>query len=184
MLYVVRHGQTDWNNKKIIMGSRNIPLNKKGIEEAYTLKKIVSGIRYNLLLCSPLKRTIQTANIINEDKGINCIYDSRLMERCLGKLEGKPYVNYNDILWDISINYSLENVETMIEFRDRVYSFMSYIYNNYLNTNVLVVTHGGVSALIDSYVNDTLYDGPVSNKFLKNGEIASYDLNKEKILKK
>ena len=184
MLYVVRHGQTDWNNKKIIMGSRNIPLNNKGIEEACTLKEKITNINYKLILCSPLKRTVQTANIINENKDINCMYDSRLIERCLGKLEGKPYVDYNDMLWDINANYSLDGVETMKEFRDRVYSFMSYIYDNYLDTNVLVVTHGGVSALIDSYFNDTLYDGPVSNKFLKNGEIASYDLSKIKTLKK
>ena len=48
----------------------------------------------------------------------------------------------------------------------------------------VLVTHGGVSALINCYFNDSLYDGPLSNKFLNNCEIACYDTNNFKKIKK
>lgn len=178
MLYAIRHGKTDWNSKKITMGRIDIPLNEEGIKEAHVPAENLSSCNIDLIICSPLARTRQTADIVNLNKNVEIKYDDRLMERSLGDLEGKPYTTDNDKLWDININTSIYNVETMSDFKDRVYSFLEDIIKNYSDKDVLLVTHGGVSALINCYFNNTLYDGSISDKFLKNCCLASYDTSK------
>ena len=174
MMYVVRHGKTDWNDKKITMGRKDVPLNKKGINEAENLRELLKDYSFDLIICSPLTRTKETADIINENRNSKIIYDDRIMERYLGELEGQPYTNDNDRLWDISINTSDYGIETMEEFKDRVYSFMDELSNN-PNEDILLVTHGGVSALINCYFNNKEYNGFISNMFLKNGDVARYE---------
>ena len=174
MIYVVRHGHTEWNNKHLTMGKKNIPLNEEGINEAYLTSKKLDGISFDLIICSTLNRAKETANIINEKKNIKTIYDSRLEERGLGLLEGKPYTSDNDLLWDIKENTDIYNAERMQDFKNRVFNFLDEINEKYKGLNILLVTHGGVSALINCYYNNSLYDGSISNKFLKNCEYAKY----------
>ncbi len=174
MIYVVRHGSTDWNDKKISMGSKDIPLNDKGKAEALNTASLLQNYDFDLIISSPLIRALETANIINKDRDNQIVIEDRLTERYLGELEGKPYPADNAELWDININTSKYNVESMQDFKDRVYEFINALVDNYADIDVLLVTHGGVTALINCYFNNTLYDGPISNKFLKNSEIASY----------
>lgn len=183
MLYVVRHGQTDWNKEKITMGRQDIPLNEVGIKQAEVTKQLIDNYDIDLIICSPLQRTKQTANIVNKDKMIDIILDDRIMERNLGQLEGKHYTDDNDMLWDININTYVYEVEPMVKFKERVYKFIDDILNQYRDKNILLVTHGGVTAIINCYFNNNLYDGNISNKFLSNCSIASYD-NKGYSLKK
>lgn len=87
-LYVVRHGQTEWNIMKKMQGSVDIPLNEKGIEQAYITKKNLENISIDIIFCSPLKRAMQTAEVINQDRNLEIIYDERLRERNYGEFEG------------------------------------------------------------------------------------------------
>ena len=126
-------------------------------------------------------RAKQTANIMNENRNYENIYDERIMERCLGDLEGKPYTSNNNI-WDININSSSDSMETMVEFKNRIYDFLDEVLNEYQNKNILLVTHGGVSALINCYFNNNLYEGSISDKFLKTCDYACYDTAKNNVL--
>ena len=175
MLYVIRHGQTDWNNKKITMGRKDIPLNEEGIRQANVTRKIVDNYNIDLIICSPLERAKQTAEIVNKNKNIDIQFDERIIERCLGELEGKQYTSDNNDIWDININTDNYRIECMSDFKERVYEFIDEVLKQYQDKDVLLVTHGGVSALINCYFNDNLYDGSISNKFLSNCSIASYE---------
>ena len=184
MIYIVRHGKTDWNTKKITVGRKDVPLNDEGIKQANVTSKLIDNYDIDLIICSPLKRAIETANIVNKNKKVDIIYDDRIIERNLGALEGKPYTTDNDRLWDININTSDFNIESMVEFKERVYSFIDELVKQYKDKNVLLVTHGGVSALINCYFNDSLYAGAISDKFLGNCCIASYDTKSHTLIKK
>ena len=164
------------------MGRKDIPLNDIGIDEAYTTSEVLKDNIFDLIICSPLMRAKQTANIINENRNNEIIYDERIMERCLGDLEGKPYTSDNNDIWDININSSSDSIETMVEFKNRVYAFLDEVLNKYPEKNILLVTHGGVSALINCYFNNNIYEGSISDKFLKNCDYASYDTTKNKVL--
>ncbi len=182
MLYVVRHGHTDWNSQKITMGRKDIKLNELGIKEAYSTSELLRGYNFDFIICSPLVRAKQTADIINKNRNNQIIYDERIIERSLGNLEGKPYTSNNNQIWDVNVNTDSDGIETMSDFRDRVYGFLDEIIKNHSDKNVLLVTHGGVSALINCYFNGTLYDGSISDKFLKNCGCACYDTKAKKKL--
>ena len=88
-IYVIRHGQTNWNVEEIIQGKKDIELNEVGIRQAYEVKEKLNMLNIDLIMCSPLKRTKKTAEIINQDKNLNIIYKKELIERDLGDFEGK-----------------------------------------------------------------------------------------------
>ena len=177
MLYVIRHGQTDWNNKKITMGKKDILLNKEGIRQANVIREIVDNYNIDLIISSPLIRAKQTAEIVNKNKMVDIIFDDRISERGMGELEGETYTSDNNDIWDINININNFGIECMCDFKERVYEFIDEAIKQYQDKDILLVTHGGVSALINCYFNDNLYEGSISNKFLSNCSIASYENN-------
>ena len=97
-IYVIRHGQTNWNVEEIIQGKKDIELNEVGIRQAYEVKEKLNMLNIDLIMCSPLKRTKKTAEIINQDKNLNIIYKKELIERDLGDFEGKDcHIEEGDI---------------------------------------------------------------------------------------
>ncbi|MFJ3487785.1 histidine phosphatase family protein [Pseudomonas sp. NPDC090202] len=94
-LYLIRHGQTDWNASKLLQGRRDIPLNAVGRGQA-----VVSGTCLNWLLprtagvdfiASPLGRTRQTMEIVRQQLGLDALdyrTDERLVEIHFGEWEG------------------------------------------------------------------------------------------------
>lgn len=183
MLYVVRHGKTDWNNKKITMGKKDIPLNEQGLEDAKKLKKKLISHHIDLIICSPLTRTKETANIINEDRHVQIEYEKRIEERGFGLLEGKEYPKDNERLWNLRETAYDYEIETMENFKKRVYEFLDEITIKYSDKDILLVTHGGVSALIDCYFINISKEESLSNRFLNNGSLASYNIKSKKNIK-
>lgn len=179
MLYVVRHGKTDWNNKRITMGCMDMPLCKEGIEEAECLRDKFVDINIDLIITSPLTRAKETAYIINEKKDIEVIKENKLAERSMGNLEFRPYPTYeeNERIWSIEENSSDYSVEPMQDFKNRVFNCMDRIVEEYQDKDILIVTHGGVTALIDCYFNNSLEEGPITTKFLNNSEYKTYDVS-------
>lgn len=55
-LYVIRHGQTEWNVLKKMQGSLNIPLNERGMKQAQEIKSNLEDINFDIIFCSPLIR--------------------------------------------------------------------------------------------------------------------------------
>ena len=92
-LTLVRHGQSDWNNKNLFTGWENPGLTKKGVEEAHKTGNLLKeeNKNYSYLFTSILDRAINTADIILEELGIdqiNIIRDQALNERDYGELTG------------------------------------------------------------------------------------------------
>lgn len=88
MLYIMRHGRTDWNEKHKLQGRTDIPLNQDGIEMAEKARAEYADIHFDICYCSPLKRARQTAEIVLAGRNIPIITDDRLSEMCFGIYEG------------------------------------------------------------------------------------------------
>lgn len=178
-IYIVRHGQTEWNRQKRIQGRADIPLNEKGKEQALETKNNLSSIDIDLIICSPLIRAKQTAEIINIDRDIKIIYDNRITERSFGKLEGTfiKDVNFNEF-WDYYKNIKIENMESMHELFDRVNEFLENIISKYSNKNILIVSHGGVGLPVDCYFSKNIPEGSLfeAGLQLKNCEVRKYEV--------
>lgn len=86
-LYVVRHGLTDWNIQNKIQGLTDIPLNAAGVKQVTKLREKIRDMQFDICFASPLRRTMQTAQIITRGQ-CQIIPDSRIIERSFGDFEG------------------------------------------------------------------------------------------------
>lgn len=155
-IYVVRHGQTDWNIQGFVQGRTDIELNSTGIEQAKQTANLLKDIDFIDIYSSPLKRTIDTAKLINEYHNINIITDDRLIERNFGDFEGtKNVLKISDYL-NYEHNLQTNNVEGIKKLFKRIENFLLDIYIKYKDTdsNILIVTHGGVGIAITAIINN------------------------------
>lgn len=89
LIYLVRHGETEWNAAGRFQGREDVPLNDNGIIQAGALAAGFLGKDVRLIVSSPLIRARQTAQIISElFPGAEFHLDEGLIERDLGSLSG------------------------------------------------------------------------------------------------
>ncbi len=88
VIYLIRHGETDWNTKRLLQGATDIPLNQNGIEVAQLTAEGLRDVEFDLIFTSPLKRALETAKIIRGERKIPIIPDARLREISFGPYEG------------------------------------------------------------------------------------------------
>lgn len=88
MLYIIRHGKTDWNVQHRLQGMTDIPLNEEGRKMARDAAIEYKDIHFDVCYCSPLIRARETAEILLEGRDIPIIVDDRLREMGFGKYEG------------------------------------------------------------------------------------------------
>lgn len=140
-LYFVRHGQTNANLARIFQGQIDTPLNDVGRDQVRATKSRIPdlGIKWDVVISSPLSRAYETAQILNElSPNIPILIDPLAIERCFGKGDGVPITkeNYNKIM-----NSEFEDQETEQEIISRANYFINKVLSNYKNKNVLIVTH-------------------------------------------
>ena len=80
MLYIMRHGKTDWNLKYKLQGKTDIPLNDMGRQMAEEAHERYKDVHFDVCYCSPLRRARETAEIVLSGRDIPMIIDDRLAE--------------------------------------------------------------------------------------------------------
>ena len=151
-ILLTRHGQTEWNVLKKVQGRADIELNSTGIEQAEITAKKLFDEKFDLIIVSPLKRALQTAEIINKNKKVPMIIDHRLAERDFGEFEGLKTSDFNfEEFWSYKANIKYIKAENIEDFFKRIYVFLDDIKVKYKDKKVLLVTHGGVSIPIKCY---------------------------------
>lgn len=178
MIYLTRHGQTDWNVQKKVMGRCDEPLNETGLKQAEETRDNLMNTKIDIILCSPLQRAKQTAEIINDVRNIPIIYDDRLIERDFGEFEGMQTNDFDfDGYWDYYKNEKYNQAENIQNFFERIYNFLNDIIEKYQDMNVLIVAHGGVSIPVNCYFNQVIPKGSLveAGLVLGNCQVASYD---------
>lgn len=179
-LIVTRHGQTDWNVAHKVQGKADISLNEKGIEQARQTKQKLEQRQIDIIICSPLKRAKETANVINEDRKIPIIFDNEISERDFGEFEGTQQEEFDFAdFWSYKSNHQYERAENIRDFFSRIYTRLDKIKEEYNGKNVLLVTHGGVSIPINCYFNGIPNQETLLSLVLGNCEIANYTYEKE-----
>ena len=192
-LTLVRHGQSDWNNKNLFTGWENPGLTSKGIDEAHAtglLLKKQSKI-YSYLFTSLLDRAINTANIILEEldlNGINVVRDEALNERDYGELTG---LNKDDArekwgedqvhIWRRSFDIPPPGGESLKDTADRV---IPYYENKILpllfeDNNILVSAHGNSLRALVMHI-EGLSPEEILQREIATGQPISYEFSNGK----
>lgn len=111
LIYIVRHGLTEWNKLKKLQGVADVPLAKEGILLAEKTGEALKDVKFDICFTSPLSRARQTAECVLGDRNVPIIPDKRIQEINFGDLEG-------GCVRDAEGNYIDPQVETF--FRDPV----------------------------------------------------------------
>ena len=177
-LFVVRHGQTEWNVMKKMQGSADIELNEQGLSQAEETSDRLKEYDFDIIYCSPLKRAKQTASIIGEGRNCNIVYDERLRERNYGEFEGtsKSSFDYNEF-WAYTKNLNYYKAENVQEFFKRIYDFLDEITKKEYE-KVLIVCHAGVEKAIECYFNGLMKDEEIGPYLPDNASVLKYELKR------
>lgn len=87
-LYIMRHGETDWNIQKRLQGRSDTELNANGTELARITSEALKDMRFDAIYSSPLKRAYKTAEIVRGERQMPINADERLLEISFGDCEG------------------------------------------------------------------------------------------------
>ena len=177
MIYVIRHGQTDWNLEGRTQGSIDTELNETGRCQANSVRNELLNTKLDVVLCSPRNRCKSTAEIICQDRDIPIIELEDLRERDFGEFEGKQKdVDYDWVeFWDWEQNKCYERAESVRDFFERISNIIEKIKKDYKGKNVLIVTHSGVCAMIYCYFNNIKPNGKLKIPGTKNCELVKYN---------
>src|SRR5665647_2476119 len=88
-IYLIRHGQTQWNVEGRLQGHTDIPLNEEGEKRALKLKEKLEGIKFSAFFSSDLSRANKTAEIVTGLQKMEIVKTPDLRERSMGKWEGR-----------------------------------------------------------------------------------------------
>ena len=170
-IYVARHGQTDWNKEGILLGSTDMELNETGRRQALELKQKLQHVKFDYIISSDLKRTLETAKIVTDN--ISIIENSKLRERNYGILEGTSPQNISKF-WNVSSNLQESSVEPIKDFLIRVFNELDLILETYKSSdNILIITHYGVVMAIAAYFSNK-FDYCFDNFKLDNCDYKKY----------
>lgn len=172
MIYLVRHGQTDWNLFKRANGITDTYLNKTGIEQANLQAENLKNVRFDVCFCSPLTRARQFCEIIYKGQ---VIFDDRLIEICCGDFEGKEENRLMMILFLLALKSGKRGVERFDLFMKRNCDLCDEIMEKHKGKNVLIVTHAANARVVNYYFKGKPKDYNFFKAVTSNNEFLIYE---------
>lgn len=154
-LYIARHGQTEWNEKGILMGHKDSPLTDLGIQQAHGLARALADVHFDAIFSSDLLRAQRTAEIVKLERDLAIQTTHMLRERSCGDYEGLPHNAYGDakakLIKDLNLLTNAEkkalklapNTESVDEHIARLITFIREVAVAYAGKTLLLMTHGG-----------------------------------------
>ena len=141
MMYIIRHGQTEMNQLRRLQGRSDHPLNEAGIAQAGQAARSLQKVTFEYVFTSPLKRAVQTAEIIAP--GVSPVTDDRLIEMDYGIYEGADLNRFPPQMLmffsDFAHNPAPDGMEQLSSVVERAGSFLEEIRN--LEGDMLISTH-------------------------------------------
>jgi uncharacterized phosphatase len=153
---LIRHGETNWNKEGKLQGREDIVLNTYGEKQALYTAQSLNQMNWNVIISSPLKRALKTAEIIKDHLILDeIIVMEEFIERDYGEISGltkeERTMKYP--------NGIIPGQESREQLTFRSIEGIGMVRDRFVNQNVIIVTHGGV-------INSILSK-------LSNGEIGS-----------
>jgi 2,3-bisphosphoglycerate-dependent phosphoglycerate mutase len=164
-IYLIRHGETDWNVRGLMQGQTDIVLNNKGLTQAKHAGLILQDKNIAAIYSSPLTRAYQTAKSIALHHKVDITLIDEFKECAFGIFEG--------ITWEevgahpqfdarskkrYPLTYSVPEGESIQDVYDRVIPTLTRIAGYHKNQNIAVVSHGLVMRVIMQHVHNVAHD--------------------------
>lgn len=163
-ILLIRHGQTDWNRDRRIMGRRPIPLNATGRQEAMAIAAYLADVPIDAVFASPVRRTAETASLIVRGKKVRVQPAPEMAEIEYGRWAGKTFQEVTS-----DKNYQTYHTrprhaqapggEKMTAVHKRAVGFIETLRRRHESGRILVVSHADViKAVLVHYLGLDLND--------------------------
>lgn len=158
-IYLLRHGETDWNKKQLLQGHTDIPLNERGRAQVEdTVRRLRAlDMRMDAVVSSPLKRARETAEIaarILEYPQEKIVVEDLLIERGFGEGEGM-------LLEEMKAQYpdsdcpGMESKEALVRRSGQAFQKIASVFSD--AERILLTAHGAVLfALLEAVSEETI----------------------------
>jgi broad specificity phosphatase PhoE len=194
-IYLIRHGETDWNKNHRFQGQTDIKLNETGRDQAIKLRPLMQQLQIESVYSSTLTRAYETAELASQEIKISIQKDDRLRETNVGAAEGltmdellqkfgsdslTKWRSYDERLLD----YSFENGESKRQMMFRVRQVFLDIAQNSNRGSIAVFSHGMVMRAMTFIFGEGL---PWDIQYFANGSVHHFvwsDDNPEMLLYK
>jgi broad specificity phosphatase PhoE len=180
-VYLVRHGETDWNRDGICMGQQDIPLNDLGRRQAELTAERLAQTELAAIYSSDLLRALETAQIIAQPHHLGPIERRAWREADYGLWEGRKreeierlFPESREIDWqrEDSLSFQPPGGESRRALYERATHEFEAICAQHPDQSVLIATHGGVIRAIVNYVFNRQAD-PLAAPFYTRGFACS-----------
>jgi len=167
LLYLVRHGETDWNRAHRIQGSTDVPLNDTGRDQARATGRLLARREWHAVYSSPLSRALETAQLIADELELAApVPVEDLVERQYGEAEGLTG-------WEVEARFPGDAPVPGRESREsvaaRVVPALVEIAERHAGQSVVVVSHGGVIRSVLQAL-----DADQAHERIRNGSVHSF----------
>ena len=152
------HNTTVDNEKKVASGWADAELSELGKKQSIELKELVKDKKFDVVFCSDLKRSVDTAKLIFDNAKI--IQDKRLREVNYGDLTRAPSEKIDSIILK-HISKPFPNGESYKDVEKRVKSFLDDLMKNYSGKNVAIVGHRAPQLALDVLIKGKTWEQAV-----------------------
>jgi broad specificity phosphatase PhoE len=155
-IHIIRHGETDSNKAKRLMGQRiDESLNNDGLKQVQDLASKLHEREYDVIFASPLKRAVQTAEMICKNGTVQILQREELKERDFGTLSGKTWEEIDLEMqtepgaiarkdFNQEYDYTPYEGETAEDVKVRFLKFVNELKSDFNDKKVIIVAHGGI----------------------------------------
>ena len=167
-IYLVRHGETEWNRIRRFQGRSNLPLNQEGKKQAKALALALKNKPLMAIYTSPLIRSLQTARLIKDFHPSAPILEEKgFIEMDLGEFDGmkvqdwaEQYPDTRKVWNENPASVKMPGGESLGEVQDRAKKTLERITQIHSpDDTILISSH--------NFVNLTILCNPHSGKLLK-----------------
>jgi phosphoserine phosphatase len=182
-LYLVRHGETEWNASNKVQGNMDTELNDIGIKQAELVAVRLAKENIDAVYTSSIKRAKTTAEKIAEHAKVEVKELHEFREICLGPWEGltmteisEQYTEHYRIYRESPSDFNLPGAETFLQVTDRFCNAINNIIAENKDKKIVVVSHG--AAIKAAVISILGIDISHYNKFrIDNGSITILNFN-------
>ncbi len=156
-LYYIRHGQTVMNTQGIYSGHTDTPLTEEGRRQAKLAGQAAKEMEIDLIICSPLSRAVETAQIIAQEIGYpldKIELNPDLIERNFGAMEATPWSpNKSKSISQLGITVDVDGIEQIDELIARAKKVVDHAHKHPSESeHILLVGHGGIGRAIRHHI--------------------------------
>ena len=154
-VYLIRHGETEWNKEGKLQGNSNVLLSPEGIRQAKLLAQHTPFSAVDAIYSSDLSRAVKTAEILGERFDLPVINESGFREARFGDWEGRSISELAKDVPDGFENFFTKpdkvhppHGETFLECQARVLTALDEIVAEHEEQSIIIVSHGAAIRLI------------------------------------